>query len=85
MSATESVETGTYNIVEAAAFLGVSQTTVRRMIDADGFGAASPRRIGRQWRFSRRRLAQWLDGDIDADTPEIRSTADIRRALGIVS
>ncbi len=47
------------NAEEAAGFLGVNPYTLRRKAKA---GEIPGRKVGREWRFSRRGLLEWLEG-----------------------
>lgn len=55
-----------YNVEEAAEFLGVSTWTVREQ--ARG-GRLPANKVGREWRFSREALEEYLRGN-DKPTPE---------------
>ena len=72
------------NIEEAAALLGVSIKTFNKVLHSEDMPA---RKIGREWKFSRRALIEWVgsgrsrdfykDGDIDRVrpvTPKARRT-----------
>ena len=48
------------NAEEAAEFLGFNPYTIR---EKARLGEIPGRKIGKQWRFSRRRLLEWLEGD----------------------
>lgn len=50
---------------EFAAALDVSKTTVKKML-ADGTCPVAPRRVGKQWRWSRHEVEQWLRTRQDA-------------------
>jgi excisionase family DNA binding protein len=56
----EAVPKEVLNVEQAAVFLGVSVWTVRKMACA---GELPARKVGREWRFSRRRLLEWLEED----------------------
>jgi excisionase family DNA binding protein len=48
------------NADEAAEFLGFNPYTIR---EKARLGEIPGRKIGREWRFSRRRLLEWLEED----------------------
>jgi excisionase family DNA binding protein len=48
------------NAEEAAEFLGFNPYTIR---EKARLGEIPGRKIGREWRFSRRRLLEWLEED----------------------
>jgi excisionase family DNA binding protein len=48
------------NAEEAAQFLGFNPYTIR---EKARLGEIPGRKIGREWRFSRRRLLEWLEED----------------------
>lgn len=51
------------SVEEAAAFLKVAPATVRREARA---GHLPGRHVGKEWRFSRSALIDWLRGELDA-------------------
>jgi excisionase family DNA binding protein len=48
------------NAEEAAEFLGVNPYTVRQKARS---GEMPGRKVGKEWRFSRQALLEWLKGD----------------------
>ena len=52
------------NIEEAAALLGVSVKTFNKVLHAENMPA---RKIGREWKFSRRALIEWVGSGVSAD------------------
>lgn len=50
-------ETEILNFEEAARFLGVSMKTLAKVIHQENLPA---RKIGREWKFSRRALVEWV-------------------------
>jgi excisionase family DNA binding protein len=57
----ETREKEVLNVDEAAEYLGFNPVTVRLKARS---GEIPGRKIGREWRFSRRRLLEWIeDGD----------------------
>jgi excisionase family DNA binding protein len=48
------------NVEEAAEFLGFNPYTIR---EKARLGEIPGRKIGREWRFSRRRLLEWIEED----------------------
>ncbi len=74
------------NIEEAAALLGVSIKTFNKVLHSEKMPA---RKIGREWKFSRRALISWVgegrsrDFYKEADAPRTNeSTAQERRTAG---
>lgn len=51
------------DVSEAARLLGISEYTARELARK---GAIPGRKVGRQWRFSRKALLDWLGGDSEA-------------------
>ena len=54
------------NVEEAAEFLGFNPYTIREKARA---GEVPGRKIGREWRFSRRGLLEWLEEGSRTKTP----------------
>ncbi len=52
------------NIDEAAAYLGVSTKTFQRVLRA---GEMPGRKVGREWKFSRRALEGWIGKSLSRD------------------
>jgi excisionase family DNA binding protein len=50
----------TYNLQQAAAMLGVSDKTLKKLAEN---GEIQHRRVGRRWIFSDRALREWLYSD----------------------
>lgn len=72
------------NVDEAAALLGVSVKTFNKVLHAEDLPA---RKIGREWKFSRRHLIEWVGSGRSMDfyregnesgSPEERRTAGWR-------
>ena len=63
-------------VEEAAEYLRVSPSTVRRMART---GLLPGVRIGRQWRFSRRQLLEWVE---EAAIPEEMVELGMAEAIG---
>lgn len=55
----ESAEKEVLGADEAARLLGVSPYTVRSLART---GAMPGRKVGKEWRFSRAKLLEWLEG-----------------------
>lgn len=74
------------NIEEAAALLGVSIKTFNKVLHSEDMPA---RKIGREWKFSRQALIEWVGAgrsrdfyrDSGADSDESSATADGNRAV----
>ena len=56
----------------AAVLLGISLTTMRRLANA---GRVPGRKVGREWRFSRQALHNWLAGNQPQAADEARERA----------
>ena len=73
------------NIEEAAALLGVSIKTFNKVLHSEDMPA---RKIGREWKFSRRALIDWVgsghSGDFykESDAGKRNSTTKARRTQG---
>lgn len=73
------------NIEEAAALLGVSIKTFNKVLHASDMPA---RKIGREWKFSRRALIEWIGNGKSSDfykdgtASEARSRPRARRTAG---
>lgn len=75
------------NIEEAAALLGVSVKTFNKVLHSENLPA---RKIGREWKFSRQALIDWVGGgqsmDFYREAGEARdksgSGSDTRRTAG---
>ncbi len=73
------------NIDEAAALLGVSIKTFNKVLHSEDMPA---RKIGREWKFSRQALIDWVgrgrSGDFykEATSTEARPRARARRTAG---
>lgn len=81
------------NIEEAAALLGVSIKTFNKVLHSQSLPA---RKIGREWKFSRRALIQWVgSGDsqefykesasgaeVTPNSPKAPKTGKVRRTAG---
>lgn len=52
------------NVAEAAAYLGVSTRTFHKVLHQ---GEMPGRKVGREWKFSRRALEQWIAGGRSRD------------------
>lgn len=75
------------NVEEAAALLGVSIKTFNKVLHSQALPA---RKIGREWKFSRRALIEWVgsgrstdfykDGAEGASSPELRGGRSRRTA-----
>lgn len=62
----ETREKEVLNADEAAEFLGFNPVTVRLKARA---GEIPGRKLGREWRFSRRQLLEWVEGGDRQPTP----------------
>ena len=78
------------NVEEAAGLLGVSVKTFNKVLHTENLPA---RKIGREWKFSRQALIDWVgsgrsmdfyreSGDTSASGRESASDADARRTDG---
>ena len=76
------------NVEEAAALLGVSVKTFNKVLHSQDLPA---RKIGREWKFSRRALIEWVasgkSGDFYKESTEsvrspVRSAPRARRTAG---
>ena len=61
---TASQDTDILNIDEAAALLGVSVKTFNKVLRSEDIPA---RKIGREWKFSRQALIDWVGGGRSSD------------------
>lgn len=84
----QSFEQEILNIDDAAAFLGVSVKTFSKVLRE---GDVPGRKVGREWKFSRQALIDWIgdarsrnfldtNDDAAAPKPNRRATGKIRRA-----
>ena len=69
------------NIEEAARFLGVSVKTFNKVLHSESLPA---RKIGREWKFSRRHLIEWVGQGRSHDFyKEAGDTSDVVRPGGV--
>ena len=54
----------------AAEVLGVSKTTIYQLVQA---GAIPGRKVGKEWRFTRKRLIAWISEDDEKEPPTASS------------
>lgn len=76
---TASQDTEILNIDEAAALLGVSVKTFNKVLRSEDIPA---RKIGREWKFSRQALIDWVGGGRSSDfyrEDRARSSATSKR------
>jgi excisionase family DNA binding protein len=71
------VQNDILNIDEAAALLGVSVKTFNKVLHAEDMPA---RKIGREWKFSRKALIEWVEGNHAEEDHEITPARSDRRA-----
>ena len=67
------------NIEEAAALLGVSIKTFNKVLHSQDLPA---RKIGREWKFSRRHLIDWVGSGISTNFYRETSASAARRTSG---
>ena len=67
------------NIEEAAALLGVSIKTFNKVLHAERIPA---RKIGREWKFSRQALIDWVCSGDSSSFYKPEKASDVRRTSG---
>ena len=67
------------NIEEAAALLGVSIKTFNKVLHTEHIPA---RKIGREWKFSRQALIDWVGSGDSSSFYRPEKGADVRRTSG---
>lgn len=67
------------NIDEAAALLGVSIKTFNKVLHSERIPA---RKIGREWKFSRQALIDWVGSGDSSSFYKPEKSGDVRRTSG---